>query len=112
MILTGWKQISSHLGYAVRTVQRWEGEGLPIKRVTKSPRSPVIAEAEQLDEWIVRDSIKRGIVRSPNLMASIQRARELRAQAQRAKKALHVTMVALRKELASLKVQHEKYERR
>ena len=32
MILTSWKEIASHLNYAVRTAQRWEQHGLPVRR--------------------------------------------------------------------------------
>ena len=34
MILKGWKDIAKYLGTAVRTVQRWELLGLPIRRPT------------------------------------------------------------------------------
>jgi len=32
MILSGWKEIASYLHCGVRTVQRWEVDGLPIYR--------------------------------------------------------------------------------
>jgi hypothetical protein len=32
MLLSGWKEIAQYLRSSVRTVQRWEGEGLPIIR--------------------------------------------------------------------------------
>jgi hypothetical protein len=49
--LSGWKQISTHLNQGVRTVQRWEALGLPVHRMGKGKRAPVIAFAEELDEW-------------------------------------------------------------
>ena len=107
MILTGWKQIAQHLGCGVRTAQRWQREGLPVKRITKSSRAPVIADSEQLNAWMLRDHVIRS-ARSPDLFASINRARELRTEARRTKEALHVTMAALRKELASSRQTAEK----
>ena len=51
MILRGWKEIAAHLGSGVRTAQRWQNEGLPVRRPTKGPRSHVIADSEDLDSW-------------------------------------------------------------
>ena len=101
MILTVWKQISQHLGYGVRTVQRWEGQGLPIKRVTKSPRSPVVADSEQLDAWILRG---KGLPPGTpfDLLRNLERARELRDEVERARTALHQRMASLRKEIAAI----------
>ncbi len=50
-ILSGWKQISSHLRQNVRTVQRWELVGLPVHRPKAGPQSQVIAFEEELDIW-------------------------------------------------------------
>ena len=75
MILAGWKEISQHLRYGVRTVQRWEREGLPVKRVRNSPPSPVVADSEQLDSWILHRRLPPGA--PPNLVASRQRMREM-----------------------------------
>jgi hypothetical protein len=46
MILKGWKDIAKYLGCGVRTVQRWEKLGLPVRRPAHrvasfgKPRSP------------------------------------------------------------------------
>src|SRR5262249_7600174 len=77
MILTGWKQIASHLGYGTRTIQRWEQIGLPIKRVTSSGRSPVVADSEELDAWLLRRTTDRGS-KSPAPWANIRTSKELR----------------------------------
>lgn len=45
--LDSWKQIAGHFGNDPRTVQRWEGEGLPVYR----EGGKVYAYAEDLDEW-------------------------------------------------------------
>lgn len=54
MLLNGWKEISNHAHRGIRTVQRWERYGLPVVRVNRGSRSPVIARAEDLDEWLTR----------------------------------------------------------
>ena len=99
MILTGWKEISKYLRYGVRTIQRWENNGLPIKRINKSPRSPVVADSEELDAWILhRMKLPPG---APKELADArQRARELRQQAQEIRKELQDRMAVLRKTLA------------
>lgn len=52
MILNGWKEIASHLGRGVRTVQRWEQWGLPVRRPNSKLRSAVICTTEELDAWL------------------------------------------------------------
>src|SRR5580658_4608084 len=59
-LLTGkkvvsWKEIASHLGREIRTVQRWEKtEGLPIRRHEHQKKSTVYAYTAELDEWFKR----------------------------------------------------------
>ncbi len=51
--LDGWKAISDHLGWHVRTVMRWEQQrGLPIYRVPGGQRHAVFAFRQELDEWL------------------------------------------------------------
>jgi hypothetical protein len=50
-LLSGWKEIANYMHQGVRTVQRWELIGLPVRRVRSNGRSPVIAFAEDLDIW-------------------------------------------------------------
>ena len=50
-LLSGWKEIANYMHRGVRTVQRWELIGLPVRRVEKGRRSPVIALADDLDAW-------------------------------------------------------------
>lgn len=54
MILNGWKEIATHLGRGVRTVQRWEPLGLPVRRPNARLRSSVICTTEELDAWVAR----------------------------------------------------------
>lgn len=56
MILNGWRQISQHLGRGIRTVQRWEKLGLPVRRPNKRDRSVVVAFTDELDEWLRTDT--------------------------------------------------------
>ena len=50
-LLSGWKEIANYMHQGVRTVQRWEAIGLPVRRVRATKPSPVIAFAEDLDSW-------------------------------------------------------------
>ncbi|MGZ4814242.1 MAG: hypothetical protein ACXVZV_02450 [Terriglobales bacterium] len=52
-VLNSWKEIASHLGRGVRTVQRWERDlGMPVRRPGAKSRSAVIAIADELDAWL------------------------------------------------------------
>ena len=99
VILTGWKEISKHLRFGVRTVQRWERKGLPVKRVNKSPRSPVVADSEELDAWILhRIQLPTGTSRK--LADNLQRAKELQRKAQEIEKELRGIVDVLGKTIA------------
>jgi hypothetical protein len=50
-ILNGWKEIAECLHLTVRTAQRWEELGLPVRRVSASSCSPVIAFSEEIERW-------------------------------------------------------------
>ena len=50
--LDGWEAISHYLGWAPRTVIRWEKQkGLPVHRVSGGKRQPVYAYRHELDLW-------------------------------------------------------------
>jgi hypothetical protein len=51
-LLNSWKEIASYLGRGVRTAQRWEKYGLPVRRLAPGPRASVIADAREIDKWI------------------------------------------------------------
>jgi hypothetical protein len=108
VILSGWKDIARYLGCGVRTAQRWEDKGLPIRRPIPGRRSHVVTTSEQLDSW-ARDGV---FFRSENLdrLANIQRARELRAEIQRTRQTLHQKLDELRKELAALHAKRRRHE--
>lgn len=107
MILTGWKQISKHLGYGIRTVQRWERKGLPVKRVTGGPRSPVVANSEDLDGWMLRGkTLPPGA--PPDLLQNLQRARELQRQVEHTRNQLRLRLEALKKQIAERRARQKK----
>lgn len=60
MILSGWKQIAKHLDRGVRTVQRWEGFGLPTHRPKGKNRAAVCAYSEELDAWLKNSGMNGG----------------------------------------------------
>ena len=50
--LNSWKEIASHLGRVVRTVQRWEEEeGLPVHRHIHTRGGTVYAFESELSAW-------------------------------------------------------------
>jgi phage terminase Nu1 subunit (DNA packaging protein) len=101
MLLSGWKEIASYLGCGIRTVQRWERQGLPVKRPPGGKRSRVIVDSEQIDSWVSHTSSGRGA--ASDVLASIKRARELRGEVRLAREDLHNKVQALRKEMAALR---------
>ena|SRR5215831_10024602 len=58
-ILSGWKEIASHLNKGVRTVQRYERElGLPVRRPAGKPAGSVMATKAELDGWVTASPIR------------------------------------------------------
>ena len=59
----------------MRTLQRWERNGVPVRRVNHSLRSPVVADSDELDAWILhRGKLPLGVPDS--LLYNLERARE------------------------------------
>ncbi len=57
-ILNGWKEIASHVGRSVRTVQRWEfTHRMPVYRPSNKQRSAVTAFTDEIEAWIGRTDI-------------------------------------------------------
>lgn len=50
--LASWKSIAGYLGVSVRTVQRWQAEGLPVHRRPGGTLGSVHAFADELDNWL------------------------------------------------------------
>jgi hypothetical protein len=78
VILNGWKEIANHLGRGVRTIQRWESLGLPVRRPKRTDRSAVCAFSEEIDEWLrsAPSSPKAQVAQAPakNLVGLFPRA--------------------------------------
>ena len=49
--LDSWKAIAAYLNRTVRTVQRWQREGLPVHRHQHTKLGSIFAIPEELDEW-------------------------------------------------------------
>ena len=95
MLLTGWKEIASYLRCGIRTAQRWQSKGLPVKRVYPGRRVPVLADTEELDAWVRGGSFWRK--KDLNTLTNVLRSRELRAQVRHARENLQRTFDELRK---------------
>ena len=108
VILSGWKEIAQHLRCGLRTAQRWEGQGLPVKRVTRSSRSHVVADSEQLDAWMLHGNVFRHSRCARDLVANLQRAQELKTEIQRTRETLRLRLAELRKELAAIRTKRRR----
>ena len=110
-LLSSWKEIATYLNRGVRTVQRWEKIGLPVRRVHDGPRAPVVALADDLDRWIratrmngtqnPRDA-KRLIIHEA-LLDSAQQSRTLRSKSASLRQSEHEALARLLDNLASLR---------
>jgi hypothetical protein len=58
-LLNSWKEIATHLGCSVRTAQRFELMGLPVRRPAGHSRSAVVAFADEIDAWMA--SFRTGV---------------------------------------------------
>lgn len=80
MLLNGWKEIANHAKRGVRTAQRWERQGMPVTRVSESAKSPVIAQSEEIDHWLMRFHV--AIPPERYLLAEIAEERRLELRKQ------------------------------
>ena len=53
-ILNGWKEVAAYFNRGVRTVQRWEEYGLPVRRPGGHIRAAVVTTTEELDRWLAK----------------------------------------------------------
>jgi hypothetical protein len=52
--LQSWKEIATYVGRGVRTVQRWEGLGLPVHRPGNGDKASVFVLVAELEQWMER----------------------------------------------------------
>lgn len=52
--LDSWKEIASYLNRDVRTVIRWQSNGLPVHRVPGGKRKAVFALTSEIDAWLLQ----------------------------------------------------------
>ena len=101
MILSGWKEIAQYLHCGVRTVQRWEGDGMPVHRPSPHKRSHVIAHSEELDRWIRTGSATgTGYLK---LSTSLMMAQRLRLENRTRMGELRASLFRLRQGLQELR---------
>jgi DNA-binding response OmpR family regulator len=68
-VLNTWKEIAVYVSCGVRTVQRYERDlGLPVRRVSDSDRSTVLAFSDELDQWLNDTRIKEQRYVRPTLI--------------------------------------------
>lgn len=87
-LLNSWKEIACYLDRGVRTVQRWEKMGLPVRRLGEGSRAPVIAHADDVNRWLltIEKSRLQGDPRAMHaefrgdLLGSLRESRVLREQ--------------------------------
>ena len=81
-ILGGWKEIATHLGRGVRTVQRYERElGLPVHRAAGKNKGSVIATKGEIDAWVLARPIRQAF-RLPQAPVAIAPLSEFRMHMQ------------------------------
>ncbi len=119
-ILNSWKEIAAYIGRGVRTVQRWESIGLPVRRPRAHSRSAVIAMSDEIDAWLrsaptaetTTQSNDGVVLRTTQAAASIRQAitdyRESRERNRRflaahhdARRRLAANIIALHQEIAT-----------
>jgi hypothetical protein len=111
-ILSGWKDIASHLGKGVRTVQRYERQlSLPVHRPNGGLHGAVIATKPELDAWVTASPVRAAVHHAQPLVDNatllndlrqhLKELRRLREEAKNLRKELHVSLEHLRTGLVS-----------
>lgn len=108
-LLNSWKEVANYLGRGVRTVQRWEKLGLPVRRLGAGPRSPVVANARDIDRWLLAAASVQGadlrqtsahLVIRGGLGESIEQARRLRHEMNQLRRSNWASVVRLTESLS------------
>lgn|SRR5215469_352026 len=105
MILTGWKEMANYLRCGVRTVQRWERDGLPVVRPIPGSHAHVIAYSQRLDRWLKRSQDELAI---PHLRAEIERTQQLLLTLSKERRQMRLRVNELRREVAAIRARRAK----
>lgn len=76
MILRGWKAIAQYMHCGIRSAQRYQSIGLPVKRLLWGNRARVVADSEEIDRWVHGG-------KDLDTPSNVTRNRELQAQVRR-----------------------------
>jgi len=106
VILSGWKAIAQHMGSSIRTAQRWERNGLPVKRPVPGLRSHVAAVSTELESWLDhgmswRNHSAPGIIKCSRELR--QKNHKLRQQNRDKMQNLRLRVEALQNEIAAIR---------
>ncbi len=109
--LQSWKEIANYLHRGVRTVQRWQKMGLPVRRLGGGPKAPVMADPRDLDRWLQGAQLHGFGTPQPGehlicaglLRDSLLQARQLRQEMSGLRVSHRASMVRLGAALASVK---------
>ena len=104
MLLSGWKEIANYLRSGVRTVQRWEHDGLPVIRPRPGARAHVVAYTVHLDAWVRRS--RNGHAEISGLQTETERTRQLLVSLSKERAQMRLRLAELRREVASLRTRH------
>ena len=102
MTLSGWKEIAQYLRCGLRSAQRWQSRGLPVKRLYPGRRAPVFANSEEIDAWMRGGAF--WLKKDVDVQANVTRSRELRARVQGSRESLHHTLEKLMKTLGLIRI--------
>jgi phage terminase Nu1 subunit (DNA packaging protein) len=103
--LSGWKEIADYLRLTVRTVQRWERLGLPVRRVSDSPCSPVVAFPDDLERWVRARRAKKdasALARNKFLDNQLRESWETRVRTHRRTRRLMAQIISAENEQSRL----------
>lgn len=107
-VLSGWKEIATHLGKGVRTVQRYERDlGLPVRRPAGHAAGSVVAMKSELEAWVYATPVRAAFRSTPlapktgptewgELMQNLQKMRELRNEMRALRSDLRSSLATLR----------------
>ena len=109
-LLTSWKEIATYMGRSVRSVQRLEKFGLPVRRLSSSSKSSVMADSRDIDLWLggarahgfANPQSCEQIFLRGSLAEAIKMSRVLRTEMALLREERHQDIVMLRRTLEKL----------